>query len=112
VTRHALIVVALLAVFGHTCAVPGHAHAPAATSHEGDAPAADHSRSDGGAAHVASCEAVRSGAMNVGTTLTVVAAPHAPVIHGALRSSPRLTGSSPPATSPPPLYLTHRTLRI
>ena len=111
VTMHALIVVALLAVIGHVCAVPGHAHALTSPGHERDAPAADHSRSDGGAVHAASCEAVRSGVVSVATASVLAATPLGYAAVDTVQRYSRVVESPPPAASPP-LYVMHRALLL
>ena len=108
----ALIAVALFAVIGHSCAAPGHAHALMSSSvHESEPPVADHSHSDGGAVHAASCEAVRSGAASVATAPVLVATPQAFVATDSLQRHSRVVASPPPSASPP-LYVTHRALLI
>src|SRR5712692_4682424 len=108
-TIHVLIAVALFAVIGHSCAAPGHVHALTSAGHESGAPAADHSHSDGGAVHAASCEAVRSGATSVATAPVLVATPQAPIATDSLQRRSRVVASAPPRASPP-LYAIHQAL--
>jgi hypothetical protein len=109
---HVLVVLALFAVIGHSCVAPGHAHALTPSSvHESETPAADHSHSDGGAVHAASCEAVRSGAASVATPSALAATPLVSVATEGDQRRSRVVASAPVSASPP-LYVTHRALLI
>jgi hypothetical protein len=109
---HVLVAFALLAIVGHVCALPGHAHAAAtASDHSPSAPVSDHDHSDGDALHAASCEAVRSGAATAATPTVVAASARTSATDDRVDTRLRMAGSAPP-TSSPPLYLTHRALLI
>jgi hypothetical protein len=111
-TTYVLVVVALIAVVGHICALPGHSHAATAGSdHPPTAPITDHEHSDGDAVHAASCEAVRSAAVNVETPTVAATSLSTSVIECSIETLPRVVAWRPPTASPP-LYLTHRTLLI
>jgi hypothetical protein len=109
---HVLVAIALLAVLGHVCVLPGHVHAATPSSHHPSAaPESHHEHSDGDGVHAASCEAIRSGAANAGTPTLVATSPRPPAFDNVVDTPLRVAESAPP-TSSPPLYLTHRALLI
>jgi hypothetical protein len=106
-----LTVIALAAIVGHVCALPGHAEAIAhgGGHHDGSPVTDDHAGDD--ALHAASCEALRPAAV-------------APALPTAAAAPSRITATVPSRpvraravdavarAAPPPLYLTHHALLI
>ena len=110
--RLSLVAFALIATLGHVCVLPGHAHeAPVAEGHGHDESRTDDHGSPADGAHVASCEALRPpGGVLAAPTLVggpSIVAPAAVTYRLIERGV-----DTPPPTASPPLYLTHRSLRI
>jgi hypothetical protein len=105
VVAAALLIIAIIAVLGHICVLPVHAHAAPAESHDshGEEPG-DHS------VHTASCDALKS---TSATPLIVPAATWAPlaaVEAVGLRLFDSATSRS--CAESPPLFLLHAALLI
>ena len=100
-----LVIAAAVAILGHICVLPLHAHAVPIEGHGShDEDAAEHS------VHTASCEAVKAGSSVAGVI------PAMTPTHLAVTSSPRPSRlSTSPAVLPaesPPLFLRHAALLI
>jgi hypothetical protein len=101
----ALLIVAIIAVLGHVCVLPVHAHILPVEHHgsHGDGPADD-------SVHTASCDALKS---TSATPSIVPAATWSPLVVVA-HVRPRLFDTSPATAhaESPPLFLLHAALLI
>ena len=106
-----LSALAVLAVVGHICALPLHAHAGVITTHETHDSHGDNPDPDKDAAHPASCEVVKASSnpdgpmaalVLVGAVSAAVPPPVRPPVQAA---AARIIGS-------PPLFLLHAALLI
>ena len=98
-----LLVIAVVALLGHVCVLPVHAHAEMPGAHHSHAP-------DGGdAVHAASCEAVRGSAPAVIPALAVARADAGTSTRPV---ATRVVVTPPAPDSSPPLFLRHAALLI
>lgn len=101
----AMLIIAIVAVLGHVCVLPVHAHAAPAESHDshGDEPG-DNS------VHTASCDALKS---TSAAALIVPAAAWSPLV-AVEAAGPRLFDAAPSRSraESPPLFLLHAALLI
>jgi hypothetical protein len=109
-TQLLLVAIALTAIVGHVCVLPGYTHAaPAAGAHADEQPAHDHGPAD--AAHAASCEALRPGSSSSAPVLVVDVVP-IPTLPTMGANIIERSSNTPSPRSARPLYLTHRSLLI
>jgi hypothetical protein len=111
-----LLVIALVAAFVHLCVLPqdtrGADHDTHASAHGAADPASHHGSSEGGHAHVASCDAL--GAPKAGSA----AMPVAPAVVSCVapvateRPAPGAVAEVRPTGTSPPLFLLHAALLI
>jgi hypothetical protein len=111
-----VLALTLVGTLAHICVLPLHAHAAASTteSPRDHHDAATHDDHDGSgeddAVHGASCEALRA------PSVTTLIGPDAHPTQLAYAATPVMSGrvaeAPPPPSASPPLYLTHRALRI
>ena len=105
-----LVVIAVVMVLGHICALPFHAHAGAITTHEERESHHGHGDADEDTAHAASCDAVKAPPHADGAPV-LVALGTAPVVvlpparHLVEADASVVVGS-------PPLFLLHAVLLI
>jgi hypothetical protein len=106
VVATALLVIAIVAVLGHVCVLPVHAHAVPVEGHgsHGDAPS-DNS------VHTASCDALKSTSTTPSMVPIATAVPVVFVEQVSLRRSIDIDPASWHAESPP-LFLLHAALLI
>ena len=102
----ALVVIAVAAVLGHVCVLPGHVHA---------APVDEHGSHDGGRAddsvHAASCDALKSTSPTLSTASLVATTP---LVSADCALRQRAVHVLPPRVhaESPPLFLLHSALLI
>ena len=107
------IAFAIAATLAHICVLPGHAHAaPSLIEHPAhDEPATDHHDAPDDAWHAESCDAVRPANAATPPPPTLVAVPVVVTFATVFSTAARPVDTTS-STASPPLYLTHRALRI
>ena len=108
-----LVSLAIVALLGHVCALPTHAHAESGTSaaahHE--TPGSHEPSDSAGSLHAASCEAAVGTATQLSAPAMAVVdhRSESPVSRGSVRAAAHVAS---PRSESPPLFLLHAALLI